>query len=463
MDTRDDVGKPVHPSVTALPVDTPATVQAIETLGLAGSHPIVRCFPQGALIVFDRDLRFLIAGGLGLADVGLTRSMLEGNTIFEAFPPETVAVIEPKFRLALDGFETAIDVPYRNHIYLMRLAPLRDADGEIVAGLGCTQDVTEARRAEVQLRESEERVRLVFDHSPIGNALIDLTGRYLEVNQAMCDITGYSAGQLLELSIADTTHPDDLPADLAASRELLAGNVLQTAVDKRFLTPSGGTVWVTKSSSLLRHDDGAPRHFIAQVQDITARKNYELALAEERSRLREAELIARMGSWDLDVDTGEIRWSDALFALRGLDHDTFEGNLAGATRWVHPDDRERVRTAISQCSRTGEPMLVRYRATRVSDGALCWFDARGKAVYEGTRLVRVAGTSSTSPTTSPPRRRPLPSTPSGRRSSAHRRTSSSSMIFQPARRYGRTGRSLRRSATPAVATRTTNRKRTQQP
>ncbi len=60
-----------------------------QLLTLAGSHPIVRCFPQGALIVFDHDLRYLCAGGLGLDDVGLSRAMLEGRTVSEVFPPET--------------------------------------------------------------------------------------------------------------------------------------------------------------------------------------------------------------------------------------------------------------------------------------------------------------------------------------------------------------------------------------
>src|ERR1700683_2412749 len=70
---------------------------ALQALRATGASMIMRSFPQGALVVFDHDLRYLCAGGLGLADVGLSQAMLEGYTIFEVFPPEVVAFMEPGF------------------------------------------------------------------------------------------------------------------------------------------------------------------------------------------------------------------------------------------------------------------------------------------------------------------------------------------------------------------------------
>lgn len=173
----------------------------------AGSHPIVRSFPQGAIIVFDADLRYLYAGGLGLADVGLSREMLEGNTIDAVFPPEVVTVTETRYRQALAGRESVMDVPFEGRIYQQRLGPLRDAAGMVVPGMGFTQDVTASRRSEWQMRESEENFRLAFEYAPIPKTLIDLDGRCLQVNPAIREFTGYSDHQLVGMSLADFARP----------------------------------------------------------------------------------------------------------------------------------------------------------------------------------------------------------------------------------------------------------------
>jgi len=368
---------------------------AVAALQSAGSNPIIKCFPQGAVIAFDRELRYLCAGGLGLADVGLSREMLEGNTIFEVYSPEVVAVIEPLYRLALAGEESSFDVPYKGRIYLQRLGPLRADDGEIVAGVGFTQDVTEARRGELELHESELRFRLAFEHAPIAKALIGLDGRYELVNPAMCAFTGYSADELVGLTFADITDPADLPADLAAMAGLLADERTSYSMDKRYRTADGAIVWGVKSATLVRHKDGSPLHFIVQILDITARKMNEQALADERRRLRDAESIGRVGSWELNLvaepDTEAISWSDGMFELWGIEPTKFDGNYDAARRQIEPADLPLLDAAVAQCTTVGTPFRVRYRITRLGDKSQRWIDARGAATRNGGRVVRIGG------------------------------------------------------------------------
>ena len=371
--------------------DAQALSDAMAALRSAGTHPIVQCFPQGAIIVFDGDLRYLSAGGLGLADVGLSREMLEGNTIDEVFPPEVVAVIEPLYRRALAGDESSIDVPYRGRIYQLRLGPLRAADGSIVAGMGFTQDVTATRRHERELAESELRFRLAFAHAPIAKALIGLDGRYELVNPAMCAFTGYSDQELLELTMADITHPDDLAADLAAMAAARAGESDSYTMDKQYRTASGATVWGAKSATLVRGDDGTPLHFISQTLDITARKRGEQALLDERRRLRDAESIGRVGSWERDMVTDAIYWSAGMFELWGIDPDRFDGGYLSARQQIYPDDRPALDVAVDACATVGTPFRVRYRITRASDKSPRWIDARGAAFYENGRIARIGG------------------------------------------------------------------------
>lgn len=252
----------------------------VDRLRASGDHPLMYSFPQGAVFAFDRDLRYLSAGGQGLADVGLSREMLEGKTIFEAFSAETAAAIEPLFRAALDGTSTTVDIPYEGRIYAQRLAPVTDSSGEIVAGLGFTQDVTEARAAEEHLRESAERNRLTFMHAPIGEAIVELDGRWRHVNAAVTKLTGYTEEQLLKLTFQDITHPDDLEIDLGHLNRLLAGEIESYQMEKRYFTASGQIVWVLLSVALVRDEGGSPLYFIAQIQDITEGKRQRKALQD---------------------------------------------------------------------------------------------------------------------------------------------------------------------------------------
>jgi len=309
----------------------------------------------------------------------------------EVFPPAVVDVIEPLYRQALAGHESSTDVVYRDRIYAQHLGPLRDDDGGIIAGMGFTQDVTETRRAERELRESEEHFRLAFEYSPIALALVGPDGRYLQANPAMCELTGYTDRELLDRTVADLTHPDDLDADAAAMAALLAGDRSTYTVEKRFLSAAGTVIWGVKSATLVRNEDGSLLHFISQILDITAAKEYSQALVEERRRLREAESIGRVGSWELDTVTQQVVWSAGMFQIWGIDPDTFGGDYAAAVRQIYPEDAAIVDTAVASCVATGEPIHIRYRVVRADDGALRWIDGRGEAIYRNGQLVRIGG------------------------------------------------------------------------
>jgi diguanylate cyclase (GGDEF)-like protein/PAS domain S-box-containing protein len=270
--------------------DDEAGFDPLAELRTASSHPLVRCFPKGALIVFDRDLRYLAAGGLGLAEVGLTRSLLEGKTVFEVFPPDVAQAIEGPYRQALAGHESRMDVPYEGRIFLQRLAPVYDDYGKVIAGFGFTQDVTSEREAQVALAESEERFRLAFDHAPIGMALVSMEGRFLQVNHALCQITGCSASELQASTVADITEFEDQAADVVAWERLLGGETATYTLEKRYISDGGAPVWVSESATLMRHQDGSRNYFLLQVIDISEQKQAEADLADERRRLIAAAL-----------------------------------------------------------------------------------------------------------------------------------------------------------------------------
>ena len=148
--------------------------------------------------------------------------------------------------------------------------------------------------AEAARREAEERFRHAFDHAPIGMALVDLDGVFVRVNPALCAITGYTTEQLTDATFQDITHPDDLPADLERVGAMLAGRLPEYQMDKRYVRADGSIVWVQLNVSLVRDEDGRPRQFVAQIQDITHRREAEEHIARARdAAVQASELKSR--------------------------------------------------------------------------------------------------------------------------------------------------------------------------
>ena len=252
----------------------------LELLRAGGEHPLMRDFPRGTIFCFDGELRFLAAGGRGLPETGLSRGSLEGRTMLEVFPPETASALEPACRAALAGEQSACDVPFGGRVYALRVAPVREESGEVVAGLGAIEDVTEDRARERAHTEALARNELTFVHAPIGQALVGLDGNWLRVNQALLSLLEYDEPTLLTLTFQDITHPDDLDLDLELLQKTLAGEITDYTMEKRYFTRTGGTVWVQLSVSLVRDPDGEPLYFISQIQDITAHKTQLQALRD---------------------------------------------------------------------------------------------------------------------------------------------------------------------------------------
>ncbi|GAB4200865.1 MAG: hypothetical protein OHK0022_22330 [Roseiflexaceae bacterium] len=151
-------------------------------------------------------------------------------------------------------------------------------------------DITAQRHTEEHLRLSEERFRNAFTSASIGMALVGLDGRWLQVNPAVCALTGYSEGELLRMTFQDITHPDDLSGDLAQAENLLRGEISAYQMEKRYIRKDDQHVWILLSGSLVRDAQGRPHHFIAQIQDISARKQAEAAL---RAALAEKEVLLK--------------------------------------------------------------------------------------------------------------------------------------------------------------------------
>jgi PAS domain S-box-containing protein len=180
---------------------------------------------------------------------------------------------------------------------------------EIVGRVWSFRDVTESRRTQNRLRESEERFREILENAPIGMIVTGLDGHFMQVNQAFCDIIGYQQKEFQKLSYGDITYPDDITSSQAHVRKLLDGSDHTFQMQTRYLHKNGHLIWA-KISCIYMDANGAPPYFITQIEDITEFKN-----AGERIRMManvfehsmEAILITDAANLIIDVNPSFTR------------------------------------------------------------------------------------------------------------------------------------------------------------
>ena len=159
-------------------------------------------------------------------------------------------------------------------------------------------EVHEREVAEAALRESEQRFRNILNNVPIGVIYTDLQGKAKQTNPRFCELTGYSAEELLHLSLADYTHPEDMVQDTELMEQLVRGEIPMYRRHKRYIAKSGKIVWVQATVSLLRDADAKPRSIVGVVEDITDELRLEEAEhareAAEASNRAKSDFLSRM-------------------------------------------------------------------------------------------------------------------------------------------------------------------------
>jgi PAS domain S-box-containing protein len=165
--------------------------------------------------------------------------------------------------------------------YLQASASVQhDSSGKPLRIAGTNFDITERRRLEESIKASEETFRQAMEHAAIGMALVTPNGRFLKVNAALCELLGYTREKLIETEFQSLTHPDDLALNMEYIKQTLDGVTQTYQLEKRYVHRDGHIVWAWLSVSLVRDADGAPKYFVSQIQDITARKQVDRMKSE---------------------------------------------------------------------------------------------------------------------------------------------------------------------------------------
>ncbi len=209
---------------------------------------------------------------------------------------------------------------------------------------------------------STDHSETVFRCAPSGLAIISLDGSWVEVNEALCRSLGYPEAELVGDSVETFVHPSDYAiAELEV--RLLAGEIEIGQVERRFIRRDGTVVWMEVACSLARDELGEPECFIAQCKDITQAKATEQELARERLWLAESQAAGRIGSWELDLETGVMRWSHEQFNIYGVNPASGVPGLDELLQLIHADDRVSMLDSLRGHLASGEDFVDEYRIT----------------------------------------------------------------------------------------------------
>jgi PAS domain S-box-containing protein len=187
------------------------------------------------------------------------------------------------------------------------------------------EEIAELKKTQKSLRISEEKFRNVFNNSPVGKVILNLNGE-LQTNQTCQQILGYSEQELSKIDWQDITHPDDLLRDQKIRASIISGERSSSQWEKRFIHKDGHTVWVEISSVLQRDTEGNPLYFITTIQDIAERKQAEIALRDEKDRIRTILDLVGDPIFVKDNDHCITIANRAFYELFGLDEKSVIGS-----------------------------------------------------------------------------------------------------------------------------------------
>jgi len=234
--------------------------------------------------------------------------------------------------------------------------------------------------------------RDVVETSPDGVWVFDLEGRTLYANSALARMFGAEASDLLDLTVFDSLDEQGREQFAAHLEDLRRGRLNPGDVECKFVRRDGSALWVLVRESALHGPDGSITGIIHRLADFSDRRSVVESLTASQRRLAEAQRIARIGSWEWDVERDEITGSEGLYALYGLDPDSFPATYADFLGIVHPDDRATVDEAVRTALRDASHFVFVARVQDANDGWV-WTRGRGESHRDATgRVVRMSGT-----------------------------------------------------------------------
>ncbi|MDJ0554490.1 MAG: PAS domain S-box protein [Microcoleaceae cyanobacterium MO_207.B10] len=253
------------------------------------------------------------------------------------------------------------------------------------------QDITYYILTEATLRESEERFRAIFEQSVLGMVFASLSGKIFRVNQAFINILGYSNSDILMCDLVNFIKAEDQEISQINLRSLVAGEISTCSLETRFVHKNDSIIWIYLTISVIKNNQ-QPKYLIALLEDITERKQVELALRKSEERWQLALRGNNDGIWDWNIQSNEYFYLPPCQKILGGTDPEFSHHINDWKNRIHSDDIEKVNQLLQKhLDRQLSHFIAEYRI-RCQDGSYKWILDRGQAIWdEELKPLRMVG------------------------------------------------------------------------
>ncbi|MEJ1929434.1 PAS domain S-box protein [Nostoc sp. NIES-2111] len=380
---------------------------------------LVDNFPNGAVVLFDHDLRYLLVGGLGLGSVGLSKAKMEGKTLWEIFPPEVCELVAPLCKQALAGESVVAEISYSDRHYITHHIPVRDEQGNVIAGITMTQNITERKKAEqerdrllrilaeqnqtleaqvsqrtLELQQTKERFRNLVETSSDWVWEVDEFGVYTYASPQIINLLGYTPEEVLGKTPFDLMPPEEAQRVLNEFIKFVAQQAPFQCLENTNLHKDGRLITLETSAVPIFDVDGKFCGYRGMDRDVTIRKSVQEALRENEARFERiaANVPGAMYQYILHADGSNkfTYMSDRAQEIFELEPATILGNADVLCALVNLDDiglfhESMARSAISLQQMSWEGRLI------TPSGSLKWIQcmsqpekqANGDILWDG--------------------------------------------------------------------------------
>lgn len=325
------------------------------------------------------DWKFIDVNHAFAKHIGREVGEIVGRLASELFPestPQTTGIYKLYGHSAITGEEQFIQNyrdPSGKYFILHIFCPLK---GEFAATF---TEITEAKKTEEKLKESEQKFRKIFENSPFGMVMTNSSFKFTAVNNTFCDMLGYCGEEIMNLTFKDITHKEDIKRDLDGIKRLMTREIPVYKSEKRYIRKDGGIIWASLTVNANFGDDGEFKYNLATIENITFRKEFELELKSITERLDLATSSSNIGIWDWNIESNKLVCDKQMYVLYGIDSKNPVEDYEFWLSKIHPEDQKRSLHEWRQALSGESDYDTAFRVVW-PDSSVHWIKASGKVI-----------------------------------------------------------------------------------
>ncbi|NEQ40878.1 MAG: PAS domain S-box protein [Okeania sp. SIO3I5] len=352
-----------------------------------------------AICLLDTNYNYQLVNPAYLKLTNQESEQIIGKNIKEVLGEETFEIFfKQPFKRCLAG-ETVeiqgwIDLNLIGQKYIIRTyAPYYDENDKITGIIANLRDKTNFQEAERARQESQESFQKIFENTTEGIAICSLTGKFLQVNQILCEFLGYSEAEFLNLNYHQVTQPRNQESASILIEQLISQEISSFSLEKQYIHQNGTLVWGQEIGSIIRYPDGSPKYLLLAVKNINSEKLAELIQQQNQERLQLVVESSGDGFWDWDITNNEVYFSPCWLKMLDYQPDELPPKVETWESLIHREDKPMVMETLNDHLKDDSIAYKFDYRVRTKSGAWKWIANYGKVITRDSqgKPLRMAG------------------------------------------------------------------------